>query len=159
MSYADDITITSTHTSTSAAKKYIQQFLSFAWTKHNNLTLSPGKTTCTLFTPDSVEYKRKLEIKINNCTLSMATYPKFLGLALDPELIYSTHIHNISVHAHTPLQKKHSPQQHVPMSNVCNCKKNCAWFVLFNMTFNKTKFIYQTLCYLSTIILFNDMII
>ena len=35
MVYADDITITSTHTSTSAAKKYIQLYLHkvFAWTK------------------------------------------------------------------------------------------------------------------------------
>ena len=36
MAYADDITITSTHTSTSAANKYIQPYLHkvFAWTKH-----------------------------------------------------------------------------------------------------------------------------
>ena len=35
MAYADDITITSTHTSTSAAKKYIQPYLhkGFVWTK------------------------------------------------------------------------------------------------------------------------------
>ena len=54
MAYADDITITSTHTSTSAAKKYIQPYLHkvFAWTKQNNLLLNPDKTTCTLFTPD-----------------------------------------------------------------------------------------------------------
>ena len=53
-SYADDITITSTHTSTSAVKKYIQPYLHkvFDWTKQNNLTLNPDKTTCTLFTPD-----------------------------------------------------------------------------------------------------------
>ena len=39
MAYADDITITSTHTSTSAAKKYIQPYPHkvFAWTKQNNL--------------------------------------------------------------------------------------------------------------------------
>ena len=39
MAYADDITITSTHTSTSAAKKYIQPYLHkvFAWTKHQTL--------------------------------------------------------------------------------------------------------------------------
>ena len=38
MAYADDITITSTHTSTSAAKKYIQPYLHkvLAWTKQNN---------------------------------------------------------------------------------------------------------------------------
>ena len=34
----------------------------------------------------------------------MATHPKVLGLTLDPKLTYSTHIHNISVQAHTPLQ-------------------------------------------------------
>ena len=40
MAYADDINITSTHTITSAAKKYIQPYLNFAWTKQNNLTLN-----------------------------------------------------------------------------------------------------------------------
>ena len=59
MSYADDITITSTHTSTSAAKKYIQPHLHkvFAWTKHDTDTLNAEKTTCTLFTPEHAEYK------------------------------------------------------------------------------------------------------
>ena len=53
MSYADDITIRSTHTS--AAKKYIQPYLHkvFAWTKHNNLTLNP----------DHSEYKSNLDLK------------------------------------------------------------------------------------------------
>ena len=48
MAYADDITITSTHISTCAARKYIQPYLHkvFAWTKRNNLTLDPDKTTC-----------------------------------------------------------------------------------------------------------------
>ena len=34
----------------------------------------------------------------------MAAHPKVLGLTLDLKLTYSTHIHNISVHAHKPLQ-------------------------------------------------------
>ena len=34
----------------------------------------------------------------------MATNPKILGLTLDPKLTYYTHINNISVHAHKPLQ-------------------------------------------------------
>ena len=34
----------------------------------------------------------------------MATHPKVLGITLDPTLTYSTHIHNISVQAHKPLQ-------------------------------------------------------
>ena len=106
MAYADDITITSTHTSTSAAKKYIQPYLHkvFAWTKQNNLLLNPDNTTCTLFTPDPAEYMSNLDLTINNKALPMATHPKVLGLTLDPKLTYSTHIHNISVQAHKPLQ-------------------------------------------------------
>ena len=61
----DDITITSTHTSTNAAKKYTQPYLHkvFAWTKQNNLILNPDKTTCTLFTPDPAEYMNNLDLK------------------------------------------------------------------------------------------------
>ena len=106
MTYADEITITSTHPSTSAAKKYMQPYLHtvFAWTKLNNLTQDPDKTTCTLFTPDPAEYMGYLDLKIYNTALPMATHPKILGLTLDPKLTYNTHIHNISVHAHKPLQ-------------------------------------------------------
>ena len=107
MVYADDITITSIHTSTSAAKKYIQPYLHkvFAWTKQNNLTLNPDNTTCTLmFTPDPAEYKSNLDLKINNTGLRMATHPKVMGLTLDPKLTYSTHNYTISVQAHKPLQ-------------------------------------------------------
>ena len=104
--YADDITITSTHTSTSAAKKYIQPYLHkvFAWTKQNNLLLNTDKTTCTLFTPDPAEYTSNLDLTLNNKALPMATHPTVLGLTLDPKLTYSTHIHNISVQAHKPQQ-------------------------------------------------------
>ena len=44
-----------------------------------------------------------LDLKINNTALPMATYPKVLGLTLDPRLTYSTHIY-ISVQEHKPLQ-------------------------------------------------------
>ena len=54
--------------------------------------------------PDAAEYKSNLDLKINNTALRMATHSKVLGLTLDPKLTYSTHIHNISVQAHTPLQ-------------------------------------------------------
>ena len=73
MAYADDITITSTYTSTSAAKTYIQPYLHkvFAWIKQNNLTLNPEKKTCTMLTLDPAEYKSSLDIKINNTALPM----------------------------------------------------------------------------------------
>ena len=65
MAFADNITITSTHTSTSAAKKYIEPYLYkvFAWTKQYNLILNPDKTTCTMFTPDPAEYTSNLNLK------------------------------------------------------------------------------------------------
>ena len=66
MAYADDITITSIHTSTSAAKKYIQPCLHLknALTKQNNLTLNLDKTTFILFTTDPAEYNNNLGLKI-----------------------------------------------------------------------------------------------
>ena len=104
MSYVYDITITSTHTGTSAVKKYIQQYQHkvFVWT--NNITLNADKTTCTLITPDPAVYTSTLDLKINNTALPMATHPDVLGLTLDPKLTYSTHIHNILLHAHKLLQ-------------------------------------------------------
>ena len=57
-----------------------------------------------MFMPDPAEYTRNLDLKIQNNALPMATHPKVLGLTLDPKLTYSTHIHNISVQAHNPLQ-------------------------------------------------------
>ena len=70
----------------------------------NNKLPGQNKTTCTLFTPDHAEYTSNLDLSINNKALPMAMHPKVLGLTLDPKLTYSTHIHNISVQAHKPLQ-------------------------------------------------------
>ena len=97
MAYTDDITITSTHTSTSASNKFIQPYLHkvFVWTKQNN---SKSRQN------NPAEYTSNLDPKIHNKALPMATHPKVLGPTLDPKLTYSTHVHNISVHAHKHLQ-------------------------------------------------------
>ena len=83
MAYADDITITSSHT----AKKYIQPYLHkvFARTKQNNLILNPDKTTCTLFTPCRI-YEQSGP-KQQRTTYGNA--PKCFGLTLDQQLTYS----------------------------------------------------------------------
>ena len=106
MLYADDITITSTHTSMSAARKYIQPYLHkvFDWTQYNNLIINPDKTTCTLFTPDPAEYNSNLGLNINNKALPMALQRKILGLTLDPKFTCNAHIQNIATHAQKPLQ-------------------------------------------------------
>ena len=101
--YADDITITSTHTSMSAARKYMQPYLHkvYDWTKHNNLIINPDKTTCTLFTPDPAEYNSNLGLNINNKALPVALHHKVF---LDPKLTYNCCIQNIATHAHKSLQ-------------------------------------------------------
>ena len=94
MSYADDITITSTLTRMSAARKYIQPYLHkvFDWTQYNNLIINPDETTCTLFTPDPADYISNLGLNINNKALPVALPTKVLGLTLDPKLTYNAHI-------------------------------------------------------------------
>ena len=96
ITYADDITITTTHSNINTAKTHLQPYLSsiHTWTRENNLILNSDKTTCTLFTPDPAEYSTKLNLQINNTTLDMSTHPKILGLTLDPKLTYNTHIDN-----------------------------------------------------------------
>ena len=109
MACADDITITSTHTSKSAAKKYIQPYIHkvFAWTKQNNLLLNQDKTICTLFTPDPAEYTSNLDRTINNKALPMATHPKVLDLTLDPKThIQHTHPQHLSTNTQTSTNHK-----------------------------------------------------
>ena len=57
------------------ANTFIQPYLYkvFAWKKHNNLTLNPDKTTCTLFTPDPAEYKSNMDLRhtTHTCNSSM----------------------------------------------------------------------------------------
>ena len=111
MAYADDITITSTHTSTSAAKKCIQPYLHkvFAWTKQNNLLLNPDKTTCTLFTPDPAEYTSNLDLGPNNKQQSTThgNAPKGSGSYLRPKThIQHTHPQHLSTSTQTSTNHK-----------------------------------------------------
>ena len=100
MAYADDITVTSTHTSTSAAEKYIQPYLHevFAWTKQNNFLLNPDKTTCTLFTLDPAEY---MSISGPNNKQQRTTHgkaPKCTGFYFRPKThIQQTHPQHIGL--------------------------------------------------------------
>ena len=105
--YAYDITITSIHTSKSAAKKYIQAYLHevFAWTNQNNLLLNPDKTTCTLFTPDLVEHTSNLDNKQQSTTYGNA--PKGSGSYLRPKThIQHTHPQHLSTSTQTSTNHK-----------------------------------------------------
>ena len=66
--YADDITITATHTNYRTAETYLQPYLDSIthWATRNNLILNANKTQTTLFTPDPAEYSKSLSLSINN---------------------------------------------------------------------------------------------
>ena len=72
-------------------------------TKQSHTESRQNNLHSTLFTPDSA-YMINLDLNIHNNALPMATHPTVLGLTFNPKLTYSTHIHNISVHARKPLQ-------------------------------------------------------
>ena len=86
--YADDITITSTHNDINIAKANIHSYLHeiHTWTQTNNLILNPDKTTCI-----------QLELQIDNITLPININPKILGLTLDPKLTYNKHTQTIHI--------------------------------------------------------------
>ena len=82
---------------------------SFCLDKIKQLTLNQDKTTCTLFTPDTAEYKCNLALKINNTALPMATHPSY-GHYLRPkphiQHAHSQHL-STSTHATTNDQSTH----------------------------------------------------
>jgi hypothetical protein len=96
ITYADDITLTATHTNIETAKTHIQKYLHdiAKWITDNKLQLNTNKTQTTLFTPDPAEYSMQLNLKLNNDTLKTEKNPKILGLILDPKLTYNSHIIN-----------------------------------------------------------------
>ena len=93
MAYADDITITSTHTSTSAAKKYIQPYLHkvFAWTKQNNL--------CRIYEQSGPNNKQQ--------STTHGNAPKGSGSYLRPKThIQHTHPQHLSTSTQTSTNHK-----------------------------------------------------
>ena len=106
MAYADDITITSTHTSTSAANTYIQPYLQkvFVWTKQNNLILNPDKTTCALYTPDPAEYTSNLDLKYTTMHYPCQRTQRIWVLTYTKNS-HTTHTSTTSQYTHTNLYK------------------------------------------------------
>ena len=88
ITYADDITITSSHPNTNTATQTLLPYLNeiHTWTHNNNLQINPTKTTSTLMTPDPSEYNKPLNIQINNIPIPTTSNPTILGLTFDPKL-------------------------------------------------------------------------
>ena len=75
--YADDITITATHSNYRTAETMLQPYLDSIthWATRNNLILNTNKTQTTLFTPDPAEYSKSLSLSINNNILATNPFP------------------------------------------------------------------------------------
>ena len=107
MAYADDITITSTHTSTSAAKKYIQPYLHkvFAWTKTKQpLTKSRQNNLHSVHTRPCRIYEQSGPNNKQQST-THGNAPKGSGSYLRPKNSHTAHTSTTSQYKHTNLYK------------------------------------------------------
>ena len=87
MGSVDDVTITSTHTNTSAVNKNIQPYLHkvIAWTKHNHLPKSRHNNVYSVHCRPYRIYEQSGR-QSNNTAPPMATHRKVLGLTLDQKI-------------------------------------------------------------------------
>ena len=96
ITYADDITITSSRPNINIATQNLLPYLNeiHTWAHNNNLQINSTKTTSTLMTPDPSKYNKPLNIHINNILIPTSSKPTILHLTFDPKLKYSTHTDN-----------------------------------------------------------------
>ena len=96
ITYAVDITITSSHPNINTATQNLLLYLHeiHTWAHNNNQQINPTKTTSTLMTPDPSEYNKPLNIHINNIPFPTTFNPTILGLTFDPKLKYFTYTDN-----------------------------------------------------------------
>ena len=97
VSYADDITLTSSAVEPGTACNNINQYLTelHAWLTERNLRLSEPKSSATLFTNWSVERGSQLNIEVAGTELPTTREVKVLGVTLDQTLTFATHARNI----------------------------------------------------------------
>jgi hypothetical protein len=105
ITYADDITITSTHTDIDTASKTIQPTLNDIqqWTKQNSLHLNANKTNTSIHTPAPSEHKTQTNLSLNNHTLNTNNSNKILGLTFDTQHTFTQHINKACTQAEQTL--------------------------------------------------------
>jgi hypothetical protein len=100
-SYADDLTITSQNTTARFAATNLQQYINELehWLSTNRMTVSPQKSSITLFTSDRRESNLHPLITMLGNRLPLNKTPTILGLTLDTHMSFTPHIINISTKA------------------------------------------------------------
>ena len=98
-SYADDITITSTHAKHSTAATNLQPYLDTLqnWLTKNRLKVAPEKSTATLITLDLKEHSLtdKTPVTLYNTPIPYTNRVKILGVTYDTAFSFKHHIEDI----------------------------------------------------------------
>ena len=96
--YADDISIYTSGTDidkmTAELNKYLDTIVNYL--EERELSLSPEKSTVTLFTSDRRQGNIHPQIKIKNTLVPLEKNPKLLGVHFDSHLTFSHHITKIT---------------------------------------------------------------
>ena len=96
-SYADDITLTCTHSNADIATQSLQPYLDTLhnWFTANRLKIAPTKSTATLLTSHNPEHSYTPQLTMNNIPIPHTPTPTILGITYDTGLTFKQHITNI----------------------------------------------------------------
>ena len=91
--YVDDITVWATGVKIQDLEERVNGYLEeiIAYLKDNSLLISAPKSTVTLFSTDPHQAKTHPRILIEDSHISLAQYPKILGVYLDTSLSFNKH--------------------------------------------------------------------
>ena len=104
-SYADDITITTTHRSADSACSLQQEYLNFLtqWLKDNRLNIAPAKSTTTLITSHTAEHRYRPTVTLNGELVPHKSDVKILGVTYDTGFTFRQHTQDIVKRCHPRL--------------------------------------------------------
>ena len=99
--FADDTTIYKSHENLRYLKWSIEEDLRTVsdWLNANKLTLNLDKTVSILF-PKNTKNVPDLQLELNNTTIKSVNSTKFLGVWLDKQLNWKTHVSNVIIKLH-----------------------------------------------------------
>jgi len=97
LSYADDTTIYSSHTEVTKLFSNLNNELPSLddWFRANKLALNVKKTKFSIFSPQKVAIDEQHILTLNNSNILRENPTKFLGLHIDEQLTWTTHINKI----------------------------------------------------------------
>ena len=93
-SFADDFTIYASAVNIADAESQLTEDLDLikAWAADIELDISAQKSSVTLFSPSTHEYRYHPQVLLGNSFLPLAQNPKILGVTFDPLLTFSPHV-------------------------------------------------------------------